>query len=383
MNQQPFPTELARDLVRRGYSRRSFGRLASFLAGGAGLTFYNEPALAQFSDLGALPEGAVRINANENPAGPCPEALAAIARVAGSGGRYQFDEAPRFARALAEPEGLRPDYVLPFPGSSDALHRAILAFTSPSRSLVLGDPGYEAGERAAHFIGSAVHKVPLTADYAHDVQGMVKADPNAGVFYLCNPNNPSGTVTPRARIEWLLANKPAGSILLLDEAYIHFTGEPSGVSLAAKDQDVIVLRTFSKLYGMAGLRAGAAIGRPDLIGRLRAYGGGILPATGMAAATASLACKDLVSSRRASMKNLREEQFSFCEKHKIKYIPSVSNKWMIDAGIPARELTWKLAAENVYIGRSWPVWPTYARVTIGTPGEMAKFQQALLKVLAA
>ena len=377
------PQELAQDLLRRGYNRRSFGRLAALLAGGAGLSFYNEPALAQFSNIGALPDGAVKINANENPAGPCPEARAAIARVAGMGGRYQYEEASIFARALAEAEGLKPDYVMPFPGSSDALHRMILAFTSPGRSLVLGDPGYEAGERAARYIGAAVHKVPLTPSYAHDVEAMVKADPNAGVFYLCNPNNPSGTVTPRAAIEWLLANKPAGSILLLDEAYVHFTEEPYGTSLVAKDRDIVALRTFSKLYGMAGLRAGAALGRLDLIDRLRTYGAGILPATGMAAATASLACKDLVKTRRAEMKTLREEQLAFCEKHKIRYIPSVSNKWMIDAGIPARELAWKLAAENVYIGRSWPAWPSYARITIGTAAEMARFQQALLKVLAA
>ena len=83
------------------------------------------------------------------------------------------------------------------------------------------------------------------------------------------------------------------------------------------------------------------------------------------------------------MKKLREEQFAFCDKHKIKYIPSVSNKWMIDVGMPARDLAQKMAAEKVYIGRSWPAWPTYARITVGTPEEMAKFQKALLKVMGA
>lgn len=381
--QQFFSKEVEQDFLHRGFSRRNFGRLASLLAGGAGLSFYNEPALAQLSNIGALPADAVKINANENPVGPCPEALDAIARVSKNGGRYQYEETFAFARTLAEMEGLKPNYVLPFPGSSDPLHRMMLAFTSPTKSLVMGDPGYEAGERAARFIGATVHKVPLTKTYSHDVKAMAAADPNAGVIYVCNPNNPSGTITPRAEIEWLLANKPAGSILLLDEAYIHFSDEAYGSDLVAKDKDVVILRTFSKLYGMAGLRAGAAIGRPDLIEKIRSYGAGALPVTGMVAGTASLTCKDLVKTRRADMKKLREEQFAFCDKHKIKYIPSVSNKWMIDVGIPARDLNQKMAAEKVYIGRSWPAWPTYARITVGTPDEMAKFQNALLKVLGA
>src|SRR5256885_15230014 len=97
--------------------------------------------------------------------------------------------------------------------------------------------------------------------YAHDGKAMAAADPNAGLIYVCNPNNPTGTLTPRADIEWLLENKPKGSILLLDEAYIHIAGAPMCSDLVAKDKDILILRTFSKIYGMAGLRAGAAIGR--------------------------------------------------------------------------------------------------------------------------
>jgi histidinol-phosphate aminotransferase len=378
-----FSKEVENDFLARGFSRRSFGRLASLLAGGAGLSFYNEPALAQLSMLQGMPAGAVKINANENPLGPCPEALEAIARVAKNGGRYQYEETFTFARTLAEIEGVKPNYVLPFPGSSDPLHRVMLAYTSPAKSLVMGDPGYEAGERAARFIGAPVKKIPLRKDFSHDVKAMAAADPAAGVIYVCNPNNPTGTVTRREDIEWLVANKPAGSVLLLDEAYLHFTEEKAGTDLVAQDKDIIILRTFSKLYGMAGLRAGAAIGRPDLLEKIRSYGAGALPVTGMVAGTASLTCKDLVKTRRAEMKALREEQFAFCEKHKIKYIPSVSNKWMIDTGIPAAELNQKMAAEKVFIGRSWPSMPSYARVSIGTREEMAKFQQALLKVLGA
>ena len=124
---------------------------------------------------------------------------------------------------------------------------------------------------------------------------MAAADPNAGVIYVCNPNNPTGSLTPKDEIEYLVANKPKGAIVLLDEAYIHLskTAEP-GSPMVAADKDVIILRTFSKLYGMAGLRAGAAMGRPDLLAKIRGYGAGALPVTGMVGATASLKAKDLV-----------------------------------------------------------------------------------------
>ena len=201
------------------FSRRSLGRRAlSLLGAGAALPFYNEPALAQLSMIGPLPADAVKINANENPLGPCPEAAEAIYGVVKKGGRYMYEETFSFAKTLAEQEGLKPNYVMPFPGSSDPLHRAVLAYTSPDKPFVMGDPGYEAGQRAAQFIGSKVIRVPLTKDHAHDVKAMAAASPNAGVIYICNPNNPTGTITKKADIQWLLANKPKGSLLLLDEA---------------------------------------------------------------------------------------------------------------------------------------------------------------------
>src|SRR5262249_58048765 len=146
----------------------------------------------------------------------------------------------------------------------------MMAFTSPSKPLVSANPDYEAAGKGASLHGAKVIRAPLTKTWAHDVKAMVKAaeERKAGLIYICNPNNPTGTVTPRADIEWLIANKPEDTILLLDEAYIHLSEEPLCSDLVAMDKDVIILRTFSKLYGMAGLRAGAALGRPDLIGIL-------------------------------------------------------------------------------------------------------------------
>lgn len=382
--QQDFSNEQIKDFLKRGFTRRSLGRITSILAAGAALPFYNESAMAQLSMLnGPMPPDAVKINANENPLGPCPEAAEAIYSVVKKGGRYMYEETFTFARTMADVEGLKPSYVLPFAGSSDPLHRSVLAFTGPDKPLIMGDPGYEAGQRAAQFIGAKVIQVPLTKDYAHDVKKMVAASPNAGAIYICNPNNPTGTLTSRSDIEWVLANKPAGSVLILDEAYIHLSKNAVPASdLVAADKDVIVLRTFSKLYGMAGLRAGAAMGRPDLLQKLQGYGAGALPVTGMVGANVSLKVKTLVPERRKIIGDVREDVFAFLDKHNFTYVKSESNKFMVDVKRPGHEIIAAMAKEKVYIGRVWPSWPTYVRVSVGTRDDMEKFKTAFLKVMA-
>jgi len=371
-----------KDFLERGFSRRDFGRLAALLTGAATLPFYNEPALAQLSALGRLPDDAVRINSNENPLGPCPEAIEAMFAAVRKGGRYQYEEADAFAEAFADAEGIPRDHVLPFAGSSDPLHRTVLAFTSPNRSLVVADPSYESGERAARFIGARLFKTPLTKDYAHDLRAMAQADPGAGLIYVVNPNNPTGTLTSRAEIEWLLGAKPKDAIVLLDEAYIHFCDAPRCSDLVAAGKDLVLLRTFSKLYGMAGLRAGVAMARPDLLARIVPYGTGIMPATGMVGATASLKSKTLVAERKKINREIREGVFAFLKKHGYSFTPSVSNKFMLDVRRPGMEVVRAMAARKVYIGRGWAAMPTHVRVTVGTRDDMEKFQAALLEVMA-
>ncbi|MBI4908998.1 MAG: pyridoxal phosphate-dependent aminotransferase [Acidobacteria bacterium] len=378
-------------LLQRGFSRREIGRVARLLSAGAVLPFYNEYAMAQEAEQrlrrgsGRRPmdPNAVRISSNENPLGPCKEGLEAIARVAPHGGRYSpFGEQQAFAKAVSETEGVKEGYVAAFAGSSDPLHRSTCAFTSPTRSWVMGDPGYGGG--APRFIGSKVIRVPLRADYSHDVEAMVKADPNAGAYYVCNPNNPSGTVTARKDIEYLLANKKKDAVVVVDEAYIHFSEDAKPASdLVAADKDVIVLRTFSKIYGMAGLRAGFALARPDLLDKMRAFGSsGFLPITGIACATASLQAKGLIAERRAINKRIRDDVFEFLEKRKITYVPSQTNFFMMEVGRPGGEIAQMMADQKVYIGRVWPAWPTKVRVTVGTQDEMNKFKAALDKVLS-
>jgi histidinol-phosphate/aromatic aminotransferase/cobyric acid decarboxylase-like protein len=245
----------------------------------------------------------------------------------------------------------------------------------------MANPGYGGG--APQFIGSKVTRVPLCADYTHDAEAMLKADPNAGVYYVCNPNNPTGTITPRKQIEYLLANKKPGAIVVVDEAYIHFSHSAQPASdLVAAGKDVVVLRTFSKIYGMAGLRAGFAMGRPDLLEKLRPYGTGMLPITGLACATASLKVKSLVPERRAKMKEVREDTFAYLEKKNIKYIPSEANFFMMEVNRPGMDFARAMADNKVIIGRVWPVWPTKVRVTVGTQDEMNKFKAAVDKVTA-
>lgn len=370
-----------KEFLSRGFTRRNFGRITSLLAAGAALPFYNEPALAQLSRVANIPPDAVLINANENPLGPCDEAREAIHNIVAKGGRYLYGETDTAATLLAEQEGVKRDYVQMFAGSSAPLHQAVLAYTSPEKPFVTGDPGYEAGERAAKFIGSKVVRVPLNAKYEHDVKAMA-AVKNAGIIYICNPNNPTGTLTPKSDIEWLVANKPAGSIVMIDEAYTHIAGAPFNSDLVAAGKDVIILRTFSKIYGMAGIRAGAVIARPDLMHKMMGYSAGALPITAMVAATASLKSKKLVPERRAIIGENRQDTLAFLEKHNFKFVPSVSNKFMVDVKQPGENIIAAMRKEKVYIGRVWPSWPTYVRVSVGTKEEMAKFKTAFLKVMA-
>ena len=372
------------DFLSRGFTRRQLGRIASVLTAGAALPFYNEAAFAQRGMRREMPPDAVRINENENPLGPCADALEAIYQVAKFGGRYSpHNEQGDLIKTIAETEGIKPEYVTAFAGSSDPLHRTVCAFTSPTRGFVMADPGYESGAGTARFIGAKVTHVPLRKDYSHDVEAMVKADPTAGVIYIVNPNNPTGTLTSRSDIEYVLANKPKGCVLLLDEAYLHFStnGKPAS-DLVAADKDLIILRTFSKVYGMAGIRAGFAMGRPDLLEKLRPFGVGFLPITGVAAATASLKSKTVVPERRKINKDIRDNVFEFLEAKHIPYVKSEANHFMMDVKRPGGDVVKALADQKVFIGRLWPAWPTHVRVSIGTQDDMDKFKTALMRVLA-
>lgn len=374
------------DLIDRGYSRRQMGKVAALLSAGAAALRVTG-AMAQQA---AKPvEGAVRIGANECWTGPFPVAAEAAFKLVREGNRYEpDDEHAKLFAAVAAVEGIPAGHITAWPGSSDPLSRVAVAYASPTRGIVTGNPAYEAIWRTGDWLGAKVTKVPLTKDYAHDVKAMLAADPNAGVYYICSPNNPTGTMTPLADIQWLADNKPKDAILVVDEAYIHWFDGPNAAKLAATRDDVLILRTFSKLFGMAGMRLGLTFASPAIMQKMMRYDGGqvtaMLPMTAVACGTVSVAQADLIKARRAEMVANREMAIAHLKKKGIKVIPgSQANMFMVDWGKPAKEMQAAILAQKVQIGRNWPIWPNVSRVSVGSTEEMKAFCDAVDKVWKA
>ena len=364
------------------FSRRSFLHLSAAASTAAALRLMSEPMLAAAARRRVPPPGAVVIDSNENPLGPCQSARDAMTAIIPLGGRYSDNLTDELVNTFAQIEGLNPDYIHATVGSTPPLALSVLAFTSPQRSYVTADPGFELGMMTAEHSGARVVKVPLTKTYAHDVKAMLAAAQDAGVFYICNPNNPTGTLTPRSDIEYLLANKPKDSVVLIDEAYIHLTDAPNALDLVKAGKDVIVLRTFSKVYGMAGIRCGFVIARPDLLEKIMARGGwNFMPVTAVVAATASLKDPNLVPERRRINANIRQQTFDWMSRNGFSFIPSESNCFMVDVKRPGQEVRDAMAKENVLVGRIWPIMPTWVRITVGTQDEMLRFQSAFQRVM--
>jgi len=363
------------------FSRRSFLHWSATASALATTRIVTEPMLA-WANVPSASKDAVFINANENPLGPCTAAREAAAAILPRGGRYQLELTDDLTQAVARTEGLKPEYVTIYAGSSEPLHLAVLAYTSSTRSYVTADPGYEAGMRASQFLGARIVKVPLTSSHAHDVKAMLAA-PDAGLFYICNPNNPTGSVTTHVDIEYLVENQPKGSIVMVDEAYIHFSDAESAIDLVKAGKDVIVLRTFSKIYGMAGMRCGMLIGRPDLISKINNMAGwNAQPVTAVAAALASLKDASVIPERKRVNANVRQQTFEWLDHNGYTYIPSQTNCFMLDTKRSAKTVIDAMAQQNVIIGRAWPVMPTWVRITVGTRPEMEQFQIAFKKVMS-
>ena len=366
------------DLIERGYSRRQIARVAALI--GAGVTFAanGAPLLAQAGRPGARPKASTRLNGNECWVGPFePGVQAAASKLTQCNFYRPNDEYPEFLRTVAEIEKVPIETVLPWPGSSDPLSRAVVSFCSPTRGIVTANPGFELPWWTAEWVGAKISKVPLTSDYRHDVKAMLAADPNAGIYYICNPNNPTGTNTPLEDIEWLLANKPAGSIVLVDEAYIHFSSAKPASYLVAQGKDVVVLRTFSKLFGMASMRMGISMAPKVLHDKMMRYDGrqqsGTLPLPSLACATASLKQPTLIAERKAQMIAARDATFAALRQKGLTYIPSDANMFMVDWKRPAKDVVALFEQNDIAIGRSWDIWPTISRITVGSSADMEKF----------
>jgi histidinol-phosphate aminotransferase len=364
------------------FSRRSFLHLSAAASAAAAFQGMTEPMLAAASRRRPHSKDAILIDSNENPLGPCEAARDAVAGIIPLGGRYSDNLTDELVSTFAQQEGLNPEWIYCTAGSTPPLQLSVLAFASPQKSYVTADPCFETGMMISSVAGARVVKVPLTKTYSHDVKAMLAAGSDAGVFYICNPNNPTGTMTPHSDIEYLAANKPKDSVVLVDEAYIHLTESPSSLDLVKGGKDVIVLRTFSKVYGMAGLRCGFVIARPDLLEKVTSRGGqNFMPVTAVVAATASLKDASLVAERRRINATVRQQTFQWLDSNGYTYIPSESNCFLLDTKRPGQQVRDAMAKENVMIGRVWPILPTHVRITVGTQEEMGRFQTAFQKVM--
>ena len=381
--------DVEEELIDRGFSRRQFAQIAALIGSGAMINSgIVGAASAQQAARGIV--GAVRIGANECWTGPFPVAAQAAAQVIAQGNRYDpADERGKLIRTVASVEKIPEDYVQTWPGSGDPLVRSVISFCSPTSGLATMDPSYEAPWRAAAWLQAPLTKVPQAPGKGADVKAMLAAAPDAGLYYICSPNNPTGTVTELADIEWLAKNKPAGSVLLVDEAYIHFSGRPSAAPLAAARNYVIVMRTFSKLFGMAGMRLGLTFAHPDLHKKMTRYDGnqvtGMLPMPAVACGNAAYTQADLIAARRKEMIDTRERTIAYLRGRGISVHPgSEANMFMVDwKSRQATDVQKALLDQKVQIGRSWQIWPTVSRVTVGNADEMKTFCSAVDKVVVA
>ena len=367
-------------ITRRGFA----ARIGAAMAAGRMLP---EMAYAQRAMIqGNLPKDMVWLNANENPLGPPKSSLAAMADVLPAAGRYHYQEVRDFYTALARSEDLQPENVLVGCGSSEMLHAAVDAFTAPDRPMIVMHPTYEGPPEVARAMRRQVVQVPLLPDYSADVRKLAEAAGKArgGLIYMCNPNNPTASITPKAEVAWLAENLPSDTVLLVDEAYIHF-GESQDLASALpyvrQGKNVVVARTFSKIYGMAGVRAGFVCAPPELIERMRPFRNNVLSIIAIRAVLAALSeSRTLIPARRAANARIRSEMCAWLRERKLPYIEPQANFMMIDVGRNAREFITKMPPLGVAVGRPFPPLDNMLRVTIGTDTEMAKFREVFWKV---
>jgi len=328
----------------------------------------------------------VRLSSNENPYGPSPAAFEAMRNAFDSAWRYPDEGVDALAADIAGHHHLAADSVLLGDGSSEILKVCAATFTGPGRPAVSAEPTFEALARYAKAASAAVVQVPLTAQHQHDLPKMLAAAGSTGLIYVCNPNNPTATITPKARVREFVAALPPGVTALVDEAYFHYAEDPdyeSVIPLVAEHPNLVVARTFSKIYGMAGLRCGYAVAVPETIEKMRSQQAwDSLNSMALAAARASLADPDYVAESRRLTLQAKAWVVSELERMGYRALPSATNFLMTDLRRPVPPVILALRQRNVEVGRLFPAMPTHLRVTIGTMDQMKKFVGALEQVLA-
>ena len=376
------------------FSRRDFVRAAG--AGATGLlsgTVVGARGREAFSaerlDWSPAQGGIVRLNSNENPNGPCRAALAAVQDALRDANRYPGGPVSALQAAVAAHAGVPESHVILGCGSSDILRMATCAATGPGRALVTAAPTFESPEGHASARGAEVRALPMTADLKIDLGGMIEAARGAGMFFVCNPNNPTGTLHGADAIEQFVARAQAAApdaLILIDEAYHEYVEDASyrsAVALTSRP-NVLVSRTFSKVYGMAGLRVGYGIGSPATIARLRGERfGNSVNVLGAAAALAALGDTGVIAAERRLNREAREFTRAALERIGYPSLASHANFILVDVRQDARALAQACRAEGIAIGRPFPPLTGHARISIGTMDEMIRAVPVLTRALTA
>ena len=319
---------------------------------------------------------------NENPYGPSERVLAVLRESVASGNRYPRTEYDTVIGKLAAQHNVKPEQIVLGCGSGEILGMAALAFLRPGKKLVQAAPTFPSLGKLAQAAGVEVVSISLNKRYEHDLPAMLDAArASTGLVYVVNPNNPTGTITPRKDIEAFLGKLPADVTILIDEAYHHFvtpnTAYESFLDRHFDDPRIIVSRTFSKIYGLAGMRIGYAVATPEMAKRLPA-GFPNWSVSVVSARAASAALDDVDYVRLGIKRNTddRQEFMNQVNARMLRAIDSQANFVMVNPMRPPDEVIEHLKKNHILIGPKYPVLDKYIRVSLGTPSEMQAFWRA-------
>jgi len=335
--------------------------------------------------------GILRLGANENPIGLGPAARAAFLAAADEANRYPGRVWDTLLSQLTTQHGVDSSWIHLTPGSGELLRAATAAFTGPAKSLVIAAPTYETPARTASAGGATVHAVPVTSEGRLDLDGMLAKAAGAGMIFVCNPNNPTGgSVAATALADFVTKLKGVApeAHVLVDEAYFEYADEPgyaTAVPLAIANPRVLVTRTFSKVFGMAGLRLGYAIAHPDTLSELQTRGSstGMLSVATLAAGGAAFGDTAHLAGERERNKTLRRTTREKFEAAGYRVLPSAANFLMIDIRRDIGSFGSTCRRNGIMVARPFPPLSTFMRLTIGTEAEMAEAVPAILELLSA
>lgn len=363
------------------------GLLSPPLFGGRGhedrlASWLGEPALRPSAGL-------IRLDSNENPNGPGARAFEAIKAMFGEANRYPDAQDDALVAAIAREHGISEDNVVLGCGSSEILRMCVEAYTNSAQHLVSAAPTFELPSSFARTLGRPVVTVPVDAKLRLDLAAMAGAAGGAGLVFFCNPNNPTATVHGDAAVRDFVARvrrESPATVILIDEAYHEYVDDPSyrtAVPLVMSDPKVVVCRTFSKVFGMAGLRAGYAIAHRDTARKLQAWrlGSGI-SVLALAAATASIADHEHIALEQKRNRDAKAFTRAWFEKAGYEVGASEANFLMIDIRRDMRPVREACRKEGIAVGRPFPPLTTHLRISIGTMEEMQKATEVLRRALA-